>query len=223
MTTNFDRLRLLQQENSRLKEENHAQRESLLRMQHALRALSSIQQGLDEITAESNALLLVEGILSAALRAVDAEEGSLQLLDEEKKELVFVEVQGASREKLRGYRMKADLGVAGWVASNRKAELVPDVRLEPRFTPVVDQAIGFHTTSLICVPLLDGERTLGVIEAVNPRGERPFTQQDLDIFLLVAHLASLALVKAEGASAGDGAAGGGPEASEGGVDANPGA
>lgn len=212
MTTNFDRVRMLQQENVRLKDENHLLREGQLRLQHALRALASIHYRLDEITAESNALLLVEDILSAALRAVDAEEGSLQLLDEEKRELVFVEVQGASRELLRGYRMPADQGVAGWVASNRKAELVPDVRLDPRFSPSVDQAIGFSTTSLICVPLMDNERTLGVIEAVNPRSGNSFTQQDLDIFLILARLASLALAKADEAT-NDGGAGGGVDAS----------
>ena len=62
---------------------------------------------------------------------------------------------------------------------------------------MLDNVIGFKTASLICVPLLDGGRPLGVIEVVNPVSGEPFNETDMDIMMLVARLASLALAQAE--------------------------
>jgi len=190
----------LEDENARLKDENRALRGELIRLRHAIRALRDLQEGLNAITPDSDVFELINRVLSGALEAVDSENGSLMLLDEETGELAFVEVQGQFREVLTGYRLPPGIGVAGWVVANRKPELIPDVRREPRFSPIVDQATGFRTLSLICVPLIHGERVLGAIEAVNTRSGGPFTQGDLDIMLLVAHLATLALVRAERAT-----------------------
>ena len=63
---------------------------------------------------------------------------------------------------------------------------------------MVDDLTGFRTHSLVCVPLLDGDRTLGVIEVVNKTSGEPFDEKDLNILVLVARLASLALIRAEG-------------------------
>ncbi len=207
-------IRTMQQDNARLKDENASLREELQRLQQALRALSNIQQRLETISPETNAIALINSLLEAALEAVDSEDGSLQLLDEEKGELVFVDVHGASREALLGFRMPASQGIAGWVATHRQPELVADVRQEPRFSPLVDQSTGFRTVSLMCVPLTDGPRTLGVIEVVNSRSGIPFTQKDLELLLVAAQLASLALVRAEGRAA---------EAAPDDVDSQPGA
>jgi len=46
------------------------------------------------------------------------------------------------------------------------------------------------------MPLLDGERVLGVIEAVN-KIDRPFTQVDHDLLRIVAQIATTVLVRAE--------------------------
>ncbi len=198
MTVNTETLRALQQENLRLKSENQDLHTELTHLRQAIRALSELQQNLDFITVQTNVFALINRILSSALDAVDSQDGSLQLLDEEAHELVFVEVQGAARDRLLNYRMPDHEGIAGWVVANHKPRLVPDTYQEPVFSPLVDRKIGFRTNSLICVPLLDQERIIGVIEAVNTRSGDPFKENDLDILLLVAQLASLAIVKAEG-------------------------
>ncbi|MCI0520277.1 MAG: GAF domain-containing protein [Chloroflexi bacterium] len=195
-------LRALQLDNNRLREENQTLRGDLLRMEQTVRALTNIQQSLDLINPQTNVFALLNGLLTAALAAVDSEDGSLLLLDEEKNELLFAEVLGGGREALRGYRIPADQGIAGWVVAHRAPELVADVRQEPRFSPAADQYSGFRTSSLICVPMLHGERRLGAIEVVNKRNEQAFDERDLDVLLLVARLASMALLRAEGAAPG---------------------
>jgi signal transduction protein with GAF and PtsI domain len=198
MSVNIETLRTLQQENLRLKSENQDLHTELNQLRQAIRALCELQQNLDYITPHTNVFALISRILSSALDAVDSQDGSLQLLDEEAQELVFVEVQGTARERLLNYRMPHHEGIAGWVIANHKPRLVPDTNQEPIFSPLIDRTIGFRTNSLICVPLLDQERIMGVIEVVNTRSGDPFKEKDMDILLLVAQLAGLAIVKAEG-------------------------
>jgi len=46
--------------------------------------------------------------------------------------------------------------------------VVRDVRKCDFFAKQVDQLTGFVTKSIVCVPLIFGGKTLGVIEVVNP-------------------------------------------------------
>lgn len=195
-------VRALQQEVIHLKDENRALREEILQLRHAIRALNLLDQSLDRIGPETDVYGLLNGILSAAIQAVDAEGGSLLLLDEEAQELVFVETIGERREQLIGYRMSAEEGIVGASVRSRKPLLVPDVRREPQWFSRVDREVGFETVSVMCVPMVDGARALGAIELVNKRNGVPFTQEDLDVLLLVGRLASLALIKAESMEAG---------------------
>ncbi len=190
-------LRHLRQENIRLRDQNNSLQKYVERMQNALRALVTLQQNIAVIDESINVFALIHKILISALDAVESENGSLLLLDEETGELVFVEVVGAAREKLLNYRLARGLGIAGWAVSNRASRLVEDARRDPHFTSSVDNYTGIDTQSLICVPLLDGERPLGAIEAVNTRSGRPFTESDKEVMELIGHLASTAIVTAE--------------------------
>jgi GAF domain-containing protein len=166
-------------------------------MQSALSALVTLQQNLAVIDENTNAFHLIHKILLSALDAVESENGSLLLLDEETGELVFVEVIGASRDKLLNYRLARGLGIAGWAVSNRTSRLVEDARRDPHFTSSVDNYTGIDTHSLICVPLMDGDRPLGAIEAVNTRSGRPFNESDKEVMEVVGYLASTAILAAE--------------------------
>lgn len=190
-------LRALQHEVANLKDDNREIRDRLSRLERAVYALKFLQDSLESITPESDPFALVSKILSLALEAVDTETGSLILRDEETDELVFAGVFGPFREELLGYRLPPSEGIVGWVVENRKAQLVPDVQHDPRFSPLVDEAIGFQTTSLICVPLVTGDRVLGALEVVNPRSDREFNEIDLNVLQLFARLAVEAVTRAE--------------------------
>lgn len=195
-------IRHLQQENLRLRSDNSYLRDYVERLQNALTALVHLQQSIEMITAKTNVFQLIYNILNSALEAVESDNGSLLLLDEETKELVFVEVIGESRERLLNYRLPQGVGVAGWVVENKKPKLVENTSYDASFSPVVDQYTGLKTHSLICIPLLDGDRRLGAIEAVNTRSGRAFNQSDLEVMQLVGRLASTAIVEAENAAGG---------------------
>jgi GAF domain-containing protein len=196
-TSDTQTLRHLQQENIRLRNDINSLRAYVDRLQRGLNSLISLQDSVKGITKETNVFHLIQEILTFGLAAVDSENGSLLLLDDETNELVYVEVIGAAREKLLNYRLEKGLGVAGWVVKNRQTRLVEDARRDPYFTLSVDNYAGVDTQSLLCTPLLEIQRPLGVIEAVSTRAGRPFNETDKDVMTLVGHLASSAIIAAE--------------------------
>ena len=192
-----DAVRSLQLEASRLRDENRALKDELASLRGAVRGLDALHDVIQRIRPGVDILPLMDDLLASALAVVGASDGSLLLLDEETNELVFAVVRGQAHERLRGYRLPPGRGIAGWVAANRQAQVVQDARADPRFFPDVDETFGFETHTLACVPLLDGNRVLGVIEALNKVTARGFLPQDHDLLLIVALLASVALRRAE--------------------------
>ena len=192
-----DTFRFLQAEITRLRDENRALKGELIVAQSSVRALCSLQAILEKLSPELDVLSLLNELLTSALMVVGASDGSLLLRDDQTGDLVFAVVLGQARAELTGFHIPPGKGIAGWVAVNRQPAIVRDVHLDPRFYSAVDETFGFHTHSLACVPLQDGARVLGVLEAINKGANREFSPQDLDLLQLVALLASIALARAE--------------------------
>lgn len=190
-------LRSLKEENTNLKRENEDLKDQNSRLWKVIQSLNDLQSNPQVISSPSELLGLVMNILSIALDAVESKNGSILLLDEENDELVFVAVVGDRSEELTDFRIPAGSGVAGWVNLHKKAALVPDVRKDDRWISAVDQSIGFHTQSLMAVPLILDNRVLGVMEVVNSRSEDHFNDKDLELLQLVARLASYVFGAAE--------------------------
>ena len=192
-----DPIRFLQLEVARLTEDNRDLKDELQVLRSSIRALSALQDIIQRITPQTDVLVLLDDLLASAVAVVGASDGSLLLVDEDTDELVFAVVHGEARDRLSGYRMPPGKGIAGWVAVNARPLVLTNVRDDPRFYPKIDEAFGFHTRSLAAVPLLDGDRILGVLEAINKNYDREFTDVDHDLLMIVAHLASVALTRAE--------------------------
>lgn len=190
-------LRMLQLEVSRLKDENRELRTEIAVLHSSIRALSALQDLMERLTPSTDVLGLLGDLLASVLTVVGASDGSLLLVDDETQELVFAVVHGQARDRLVGYRLSHGQGIAGWVASHRQPQVVQDVRRDARFSPLVDETFDFQTRSLAAIPLLDGERVLGVIEALNKTSDRPFTDVDYDLLRVVAQLAAAVLSRAE--------------------------
>ena len=195
-------LRYIKEENIRLVQERDEMRQELAALQQSVRALSSLYYLSQKITPAVDVLRLIHDILDAALGVLKATDGSIMLADEETGELVFTVVRGAAAERLRGYRLPPGRGIAGWVAANRRPQIVRDVRADPRFYSEIDEQFGFKTRSMVCVPIyLDDGRVLGVVEVLNKIGDREFNDEDLALILIVAQLAATAMRRAERAIA----------------------
>src|SRR3990170_2886869 len=147
----------LQLEVSRLKDENRGLRDDIALLHSSIRAVSALQDLIQQLTPSIDLLTLLDELLASVLAVVGASAGSLLLVDEETGELVFAVVHGPARERLTGYRLPKGQGIAGWVAANRRPQVVHDVRTDPQFSPLVDETFDFQTRSLAAAALVRAE------------------------------------------------------------------
>src|SRR5437667_5106577 len=132
-------------------------------------------------------------ILKTSSQLVGSEDSSLLLLDPATNELVFVMAHGSVSDKLKMIRLKPGAGLCGWVVQHGKPFLVTDVEQDSRFSRKVDKLTGYRTKAVLAVPLQDHGRRVGVLEVVNPRKDRLFNQEDLELLTAFAAHASVAI------------------------------
>lgn len=192
----LDPVRFVQVENVRLQQEIDELREENTRLRSILNGLQALQTASGKIDEKTNVLRLLDRVLQLGLISINSENGSLLVVDEETQELVFVVVHGTVRDSLRGHRIPAGQGVAGWVAETGESVVLDNARQDPRFSFEVDQSFDFFTRSLICIPIIYNEKVLGVIQALNKMGDEPFEQADVSLLGVVAQMAAVAMHKA---------------------------
>ena len=187
----------IQQENARLKTENHELREELNALREFVKILAELKTLSETVTNDSELVPFLRIVLTNAMKLVDAPDGSLMLLDEEKNELEFLLVHGSVANDLVGHRIPADEGIAGWVIDKQMPTLVRDVSRDARFSQFVDQTFKFTTRSIAAAPIIGDQKLYGVIEALNQPGDEPFSEQDLSLLGLVCWIAGEALANIE--------------------------
>ena len=83
-------------------------------------------------------------------------------------------------------------GVVGWVAATGEPMMVQDSTDNPHFYRGMDEATGFITRNLLCIPMIVGGRTIGTIELIN-KVKGTFNNEDLNILKSVASSAAIAI------------------------------
>lgn len=162
----------------------------LVQEQRARRALAASSVRLNSLL---NLPDLLDAILAATTDLVDAESGALMLLDEGTFELTFEVATGATATAVQGLRIPADQGIAGWVLTHDQPAIVNDASTDSRLYARVDQTTGFTTRSLLAVPLKRRDVPIGVVEAMNKRGDRGFTAWDQELAVALAAQAAVAI------------------------------
>jgi len=134
--------------------------------------------------------------MQAATRLMNCEVGSLLLLDEEKKDLFFEVALGEKGEMVKEVRLKVGEGIAGWVAEHSKPLMVADVTKDSRHSIKVDDTSGYKTKNIMCVPVMVKEKVIGVLQAVNKLNNEHFSNEDLELFELLANQVAIAIENA---------------------------
>lgn len=104
------------------------------------------------------------------------------LVEQENRDLLFFATTHPLGEqwKQRGERMQYHQGIIGWVAAHAEPLVVPDVLKDPRYVPGPD-AQTINTRSELAVPLIVGQRNVGVLDV---QSERVGTFTDEDLFVI---------------------------------------
>lgn len=134
--------------------------------------------------------------IEAASIIMDAEAGSLLLLDEVTGELYFDVAHGEKSVAVRQVRLGFGQGIAGHVARTGEPLIVNDVQGDSRFFRQADQASGFVTRNMVCVPVRAHGRFLGVLQAINRKHDGLFEDSDLQNFVALGHQVGIAIENA---------------------------
>jgi signal transduction histidine kinase len=139
--------------------------------------------------------ILLQRIVDAAKELTESEAASLLLFDSQTNHLYFEAATGPLEDGFIRTAVPADNSIAGWIYNHREPLLVEDTQRDPRFFAEVDFKTRFHTRSILGVPLLTKDKTLGVIEAVNKQ-TGTFTEDDQRLLQSLAAQAAIALENA---------------------------
>lgn len=139
---------------------------------------------------------LLTRILEAATELSGGEAASLLLVNQQENKLYFEIALGSKGAEVQKFSLNIGEGIAGWVAKNNKSLIVNDVEQDARFFSEISQSIGFKTTSILAVPMRVKDSCVGVIELINKKNGKNFTEHDLQWLEIFANQAALALVHA---------------------------
>ncbi|XXX74388.1 SpoIIE family protein phosphatase [Sorangium sp. So ce134] len=131
---------------------------------------------------------LLELIIKTGREVIGADRGSVFLYDEEAKELYSRVATGETQ-----IRVSIDKGIAGECARKRQTIVVDDCYADPRFNPEIDRRTGYHTKSLITVPLIGlDDKLVGVLQMLNSAVGH-FGPDERDVAELLAAQAAVAV------------------------------
>lgn len=125
---------------------------------------------------------LVDEIIERAQDVMEAEACSLLLPDQPTGDLILLSSSDVIRSLTTAARVPAGKGVAGEVFRTRKKINLKDARRDARHYDQIDQKLGFITHAMLSIPLLDGDRCIGVMQALNPMGRDGFDSWNEQIF-----------------------------------------
>ncbi len=155
--------------------------DTLNRTSQAISAVLDVDEVLETIKNETKAMLQAEAV-------------SVLLYHPGSEELVFAATSGPGAEELRGTRMPADQGIAGWVLREWQSIRLDDAQIDPRHYKSIDEKLDLSTHAIIAVPMKTRGKIVGILEAINR--ERPFTDHELELVRTLAGSAAIAIENA---------------------------
>lgn len=171
-------------------------------MRRKERKLSALFECGTRFTSESDVARILDHVLRTTIKETDATGGSLMLTDPERDELYVEESVGLDEVVKLNARVKFGEGIAGYVARTGQPLVLHSGDKDQRFPDLGKRG---ELSSSMCVPLLDKSspasenelpkpKVLGVLTVNSKIPLKRFDQDDLDLVVTLASLASMALV-----------------------------
>jgi two-component system NtrC family sensor kinase len=163
-----------------------ANSQDLQRRAQELAALSEIGRS---IRAGMDLDGMLKMIVDAAVGLTNADEGSLLLLDEESGDLFMRASRNFDQEFAESFRIRSNDSLAGQVIERGEAVVLDESSPQKIKT-------SYLVHSLIYVPLILRERTVGVLGVDNREAGRPLTPEHVEVMKAMADYAAMALESA---------------------------
>lgn len=161
-----------------LESENH-------RLRRAVEELSILNEVATTVSSASSLRNIVELVVQKCVKHLSVEQAAVLMLgDKDEAAALHTMVRKVQTDiKTNPYRLGDQ--VIGWMIKNQAPLVINDVAADKRFHSPTLQPDGV-VNSLMCVPLRQKGRLLGVLSAFNKRGSEGFTESDQRLLTIIA-------------------------------------
>ena len=154
---------------------------SLVKISRSITALTDIDELLKVIAEETR-------------NAMQADRCTVFLWDKDSNELWSKVALGVKNKEIR---FPADKGLAGYVVQTGETLNITDAYSDSRFNPEVDKNTGYHTKTILCMPIMNNNHEIiGAFQVLN-KIDGIFTKNDEDLLIAIGGSASIALENAQ--------------------------
>ena len=140
-----------------------------------------------------SALAVLRSVVEATVALFEAEAASIALYDAASDRLVFEVAAGEQGQGVIGVAIRPDQGIAGYVYTSGQALALSDVASDPRFGRTVAERTAYVPRSIVAVPLVDDQGTIGVLEVLDKRSQAAFSLRDIELAAVFARQAAVAI------------------------------
>ncbi len=160
------------------------------------------------IGQSANLVEILQSVIDAMRDTLDAERATVFQFDAKSQELFTTVAHGISAPfknvhggngtphdpKPSQIRIPLGSGIAGQAAASKSLINIPDAYADSRFNKEIDKRTGFHTRSILTIPLIahDGE-LIGVSQVLNKKNGEPFSAEDESLAQALASQAAVAI------------------------------
>jgi phosphoserine phosphatase RsbU/P len=158
----------LEQENQRLKK--------------AVGELSILNELSLAISGSLDSEKIVRTIISRSIRAIDAEQGDITLVVEDKANPTQTLVRSMDSSSAHS-PLHLNQNLLGWMQLNKKPLLINDPHNDERFKNVNWDA---SVQTLLCAPLMAKSKLIGILTLYNKKGSKEFDESDKRLLSIIA-------------------------------------
>jgi GAF domain-containing protein len=164
----------------------------MTREEQLLRAIALRAEAARRLEGSATGAVL-RSVVEATVALFDAEAASIALYDPAANRLVFEVAAGEQGQGVIGLSIAPDQGIAGYTFTTGQALAVSDVEHDARFGRATAERTGYLPRSIVAVPLLDDQGTIGVLQVLDKRSAAAFSLRDVELAGGFARQASVAI------------------------------
>ncbi|HLF01158.1 MAG TPA: GAF domain-containing sensor histidine kinase, partial [Anaerolineales bacterium] len=139
---------------------------------------------------------LLRNIIDAASELTETEAASILLFDANSGQLRFEATSNVATEQMEHITVPLEGSIAGTIFNSKRPLLIADATTDARHFRDVDLQTQFRTRSILGVPLINKDKTIGVLQALNKRNDQKFSVIDVTILETLAAQAAIAIINA---------------------------
>jgi len=155
-------------------------------------------QSLSDLTLFDSTLrqgALYETLLEQTTQILDAEQGSLMVLDQEKNELSVMAMKGINPSLFTLFNKKSGEGISGQVCKTGIPLLVENIAQDRRIRHIPRPR--YRTPSFVSVPLKKSDCIIGVINVADKTNGQSFTDEDLGLLQAIGSFITMAMDRSD--------------------------